>query len=133
MIDEEGRYTGEIEFYAAGEMKVEAIVDHARRHQIDLRESYAYSDSVTDLPMLEAVGHPVAVNPDRALLREALERDWEIRVFEHPRPLKDAGQKAATASMVGAAGVTAAIAAGVALWWRTRQAARRSRWRFRRL
>ena len=46
---------------------------------IDLAASYAYSDSYTDVPMLEAVGHPVVVNPDRVLARLARERDWEIR------------------------------------------------------
>ncbi len=133
-IDQGGHYTGEIEFFSAGENKVAAIEAQARRHDLDLSESYAYSDSVTDLPMLEAVGHPIAVNPDRALLREALDREWEIRVFEHPRPLSEGGRRAPSATAVaGAAGASAAVAAGVALWWRGRQAKRRSRWRLRRL
>ena len=133
-IDDDGRYTGEVEFFSAGESKVEAMSAQARIHDLDLSESFAYSDSITDLPMLEAVGHPVAVNPDRALLREALDREWEIRVFERPRPLSNRGLRSPAASAVGAVGVTAAIAAGAALWWRSRQLARRSRWRpFRRL
>ena len=65
MVVEDGRYTGEIEYYAYGETKAEAIRELAETEGYDLSRSYAYSDSVTDLPMLEAVGHPYAVNPDR--------------------------------------------------------------------
>ena len=71
MVVEDGRYTGEIEFYAYGQDKAEAIRELAAQRGYDLADCYAYSDSVTDLPMLEAVGHPHAVNPDRALRREA--------------------------------------------------------------
>ena len=63
--------------------------EHAARGHVDLPQSYAYSDSITDLPMLELVGHPVAVNPDKELARVARERDWEIRDFEHPVRLRD--------------------------------------------
>src|SRR5256884_7965017 len=55
---------------------------------IDLASSYAYSDSITDLPMLELVGHPVAVNPDRDLRREAEKRGWQIRYFRRPVRLR---------------------------------------------
>ena len=51
--------------------------------------SSAYSDSATDLPMLEAVGRPVAVNPDRALAKVARERGWETRRFTKPVRLRD--------------------------------------------
>src|SRR5690606_37695208 len=81
-VDAEGRYTGDIEFYAYGPGKAEAIRAMADRVGIDLAESFAYSDSITDLPMLEAVGHPVAVNPDRELRAIAEERDWQILHFE---------------------------------------------------
>ena len=57
-LDDEGRYTGEVEFYSYGPFKADAIVEAARLHDIDLAESYAYSDSATDLPMLEIVGPP---------------------------------------------------------------------------
>ncbi len=67
----DGRYTGELEFYCYGEAKAEAIRELAEHHGIDLGASYAYSDSSTDLPMLRVVGHPVAVNPDRELRKEA--------------------------------------------------------------
>ena len=70
-LDDEGRYTGEVEFYSYGPYKAEAIVERGAPHDIDLAASYAYSDSATDLPMLEIVGHPVAVNPDRELARIA--------------------------------------------------------------
>ena len=71
MVVEDGCYTGEIEYYAYGPTKAEAIAELAESEGYDLSRCYAYSDSVTDVPMLEAVGHPHAVNPDRALRREA--------------------------------------------------------------
>ena len=74
----DGRYTGEIEFYAAGEAKVEAVQQLAAEPGYDLARSYAYSDSISDLPLLSAVGHPPR-STDRALRRAALERGWEIR------------------------------------------------------
>jgi HAD superfamily hydrolase (TIGR01490 family) len=88
-VDDEGRYTGKIEFYAQGEGKAIAIRELAASHHFDLEESSAYSDSVTDIPMLEAVGHAFAVNPDRALAREARERGWEILTFSNPVRLRD--------------------------------------------
>ena len=72
MVVEDGRYTGEIAFYCYGEGKVEAIRQLAAREGYALEHCYAYSDSITDLPMLEAVGHPTVVNPDRALRKEAV-------------------------------------------------------------
>jgi HAD superfamily hydrolase (TIGR01490 family) len=102
-IDENGRYTGEMEFYSYGPYKVDAIRALADREGIDLAASYAYSDSYTDLPMLEAVGNPVAVNPDRVLLKLARERDWEVRNFVRPVSLRP---------RVGAPGLPAAAVAG---------------------
>ncbi len=80
----DGRYTGELEFYCYGEGKREAILAEAEVHRIDLARSYAYSDSATDLPMLEAVGNPHAVNPDRQLRAVAESRDWPILTFRNP-------------------------------------------------
>ena len=74
-IDADGKYTGELEFYAYGPHKAEAIREMAVREGIDLARSYAYSDSITDLPMLDLVGNPVAVNPDRELARVARDRE----------------------------------------------------------
>ncbi len=81
-VDLEGCYTGEMERYAYGREKARLIEELAARDGVNLAASHAYSDSATDLPMLEAVGHPVAVNPDRALRRVARQRGWEIRRFE---------------------------------------------------
>jgi phosphoserine phosphatase len=88
-VDEQGRYTGRMAFYAQGDSKATAMRELAERTGIDLGASSAYSDSATDLPMLEAVGRPVAVNPDRALAKVARERDWEIRNFIKPIRLRD--------------------------------------------
>jgi HAD superfamily hydrolase (TIGR01490 family) len=109
MIDEDGRYTGEMEFYAYGPYKVDAIRALAEREAIDLTASYAYSDSYTDLPMLEAVGHPVAVNPDRVLLKLAKERDWEVRNFVRPVSLRPR----VSAPNLPAAAVAGAVVMGV--------------------
>ena len=74
MVVEDGKYTGEVAFYCYGEGKVQAIRELAAREGYSLEHCYAYSDSITDLPMLEAVGHPTAVNPDRGLRKEATAR-----------------------------------------------------------
>ena len=83
-VDAAGRYTGAMATYVYGPSKADAIIELAGAVGIDLSISTAYSDSVTDIPMLEAVGHPVVVNPDRALARIAHERDWEVREFTKP-------------------------------------------------
>jgi len=83
-VDGEGRYLPELERYAMGEGKAEAIREVAEREGIDLAGSYAYSDSITDLPMLDVVGHPVAVNPERDLRKVAEERNWPILEFQRP-------------------------------------------------
>jgi HAD superfamily hydrolase (TIGR01490 family) len=88
MAVRDGRYTGEIDFYAYRENKASAILELAAERGYDLEASYAYSDSVTDVPMLETVGHPFAVNPDRALRREAVVRSWPVLDFTHPAPLR---------------------------------------------
>ncbi|MGP3979103.1 HAD family hydrolase [Streptomyces sp. 8N114] len=116
MVVEDGRFTGEIEYYAYGPTKAEAIQELAESEGYDLARCYAYSDSVTDLPMLEAVGHPHAVNPDRALRKEALARDWPVLTFSRPVRLKQRIPSlsmpsrptlALTAVAVGAAAATA--------------------------
>lgn len=129
-IDADGRYTGEVEFYSAGEHKVGAIEAEATTHGLDLAHSFAYSDSITDLPMLEAVGHPVAVNPDRGLLKEAEARGWEIRTFENPRPLRDGSIATPRPAALGAGALGMGLVAGATLWWRTRRAKPARRWPF---
>ena len=111
-LDSAGRYTGDVEFYAYGPAKAEAIAEMAERDDIDLGASYAYSDSITDLPMLEAVGHPVAVNPDRDLARAAREREWEVLQFEHPVSLRDRVPIPTRRSAVAVGGGLVALLAG---------------------
>ena len=89
MVVEDGKYTGEVAFYCYGEGKVHAIRELAAREGYSLEHCYAYSDSITDLPMLEAVGHPTAVNPDRGLRREATAREWPVVTFSKPVSLRD--------------------------------------------
>ncbi|MEM9041700.1 MAG: HAD-IB family hydrolase [Actinomycetota bacterium] len=78
----DGVYTGELDGpFCYGPGKVEAMQELADWHHYDLSSCYAYSDSASDLPMLEAVGHPVAVNPDAALERHARRNGWPIVIF----------------------------------------------------
>ena len=78
----EGAYTGELDGpFCYGHGKVEAIERIARWEGLDLAQCYAYSDSASDLPMLQAVGHPVAVNPDGPLERHARQHGWPIVHF----------------------------------------------------
>ncbi len=125
MVEENGRYTGAVGFYAYGDNKAEAIRDLARACGYDLAASYAYSDSETDAPMLRAVGHPFAVNPDRALRRIAGAEGWTVLEFTRPvalqqrRGLESPATRAAFAA-VGAGLVTAGVVA-----WRIRRRDRR--------
>lgn len=80
----DGKYTGDLDFYCYGPEKGFAIKRLAEELDIDLEGSFAYTDSTTDLPMLEVVGNPVAVNPDKDLRRVALERAWRIEFFKNP-------------------------------------------------
>ncbi len=90
METRDGVYTGRVARSLLQGAKVTAIEADAAAHGIDLPRSWAYSDSVTDLPMLELVGHPVAVNPDRDLRRAATERGWPVRDFARPVALRRA-------------------------------------------
>jgi HAD superfamily hydrolase (TIGR01490 family) len=78
---EEGAYTGRLLRRLDGSAKAEALADLALAEGIDLGESTAYSDSASDVPFLAAVGHPVAVNPDRRLRAIAAERGWRVLRF----------------------------------------------------
>ena len=93
----------------------------AERDGIDLAASYAYSDSITDEPMLAAVGHPVAVNPDRALARVAAERGWEVRVFERPVRMRERVSMPTPGQTAAISGGLAAIVAGVVVFWLLRR------------
>ncbi|MET0559230.1 MAG: HAD-IB family hydrolase [Solirubrobacterales bacterium] len=82
-VDAEGKFTGRFDGpFVYGKGKVEAMEAFAARHDIDLASSYAYSDSLSDLPMLRAVGNPVAVNPDLPLAALAAEEGWQVLSFE---------------------------------------------------
>ncbi len=117
-LDDEGRYTGRTELYCYGPAKVVAMNEVAKRDGIDLAASYGYSDSATDRPMLEAVGHPVAVNPDRELLRAAKANGWTVCHFTHRVPLRErVAMPAPRHAAVGGGAVLAAIGAGVAARW----------------
>jgi HAD superfamily hydrolase (TIGR01490 family) len=118
-LDERGRYTGKTERYCYGAEKVVAIAEVAERDGIDLGASFAYSDSATDLPMLEAVGHPIAVNPDRDLLRAARANGWEVRRFAHRVPLRErVPMPGPRHAAVGGGALAVAVGAGfLARWW----------------
>jgi len=77
----DGVYTGRTLRAAHGEGKAQALRDLATTERLDLARSTAYSDSYSDVPFLEAVGHPVAANPDRKLRRIAAARGWPVVRF----------------------------------------------------
>ena len=80
LAEEDGVYTGELSGApVAGEARARMLASFARKRGVDLGRSYAYADSISDLPMLEAVGNPVAVNPDRRLAAAAKDRGWQLR------------------------------------------------------
>ncbi len=115
-VGEDGRYDGTLEFYAYGPHKATAIRQIAEARGYDLSRCYAYTDSVTDLPMLHAVGNPVAVNPDRELRAAARAMSWEIRDFSNPVTLRQRlPNPPSTQTMLVGLGVAAV--AGAAAWW----------------
>ena len=83
-IDEEGKFTGNMLFFAQGENKAVAVRELCQQRGIDLADCFAYSDSETDVPMLQVVGHAFAVNPDRQLSKIAHDEAWPILSFNHP-------------------------------------------------
>ncbi|TMK68934.1 MAG: HAD family hydrolase [Actinobacteria bacterium] len=108
-VDGDGLLTGRIvEPFVYGEGKVAKMRDFAEEHDIDLAASWAYSDSVSDLPMLRAVGHPVAVNPDTELAEIAVEEGWRVMRFERlGRQLAIAGATLVAAAVGGTGTVLA--------------------------
>jgi HAD superfamily hydrolase (TIGR01490 family) len=113
----DGRYTGEIGSYVYGPAKAEAVRRLAVSEGYDLARSFAYSDSVTDLPMLEAVGHPCAVNPDRALRKAAIERGWPVLDFHQPVSLRSRFSDLRPPRPAMAAAAVGAGAAAAGLVW----------------
>ncbi|SQG63859.1 phosphatase [Corynebacterium renale] len=116
----DGKYTGEVLFFNKGDKKAEAITALADERGYNLNASFAYSDAATDIPMLELVGNPVAVNPDRPLKKHALDNGWEIRTFKNPEPLFSAAAVKEVGIGTGVVAGIAAVTAG-ALWWAGRQ------------
>ncbi|MGY1710094.1 HAD family hydrolase [Geodermatophilus sp. SYSU D00758] len=123
MVTVDGRYTGEIDFYAYGEHKAEAMREVAAEMGYDLADCYAYSDSVTDLPMLTAVGHPTAVNPDRGLRRAATEQGWPVLEFTRPVSMRSRFPAPPGPVVTGAAVGVGAAVVGLA-WYARRRALR---------
>lgn len=126
-LDAEGRYSGRTERYVYAEEKERAIIEVAARDGLDLDHCWAYSDSATDIPMLAAVGHPVAVNPDRELARVARERGWLVERYTLTVPLRErvTMPPPKQAALVGG-GTAAAAAAAVGAWWLWRRAVERA-------
>ncbi|HSZ49428.1 MAG TPA: HAD-IB family hydrolase [Streptosporangiaceae bacterium] len=108
----DGVYTGKlVGGLLHGEAKAAAVVALAKREGLDLSRSSAYSDSFNDMPMLELVGHPNAVNPDVQLLAEARRRSWPVHDFR-------SGRRATMIALpvaAGAGAVAGGMAAGLAL------------------
>ncbi|MGU3293120.1 HAD family hydrolase [Williamsia sp. M5A3_1d] len=112
----DGHYSGEVEFYCYGDGKVSAMEELAAQRGYDLAACFAYSDSITDLPMLAAVGHPTAVNPDRQLRRAAATHGWPVLTFSRPVSLRDrlpGAPSRGTITGAAAVGVGAVVAGGL--------------------
>ena len=126
MVVEDGRYTGEIELYAYGPEKAVAVRELAAERGYDLADCYAYSDSATDVPMLEEVGHPFVVNADRALRKTAAERDWPALTFSNAVPLREriSGLRPEHPTLTATA-VGAGLAAGGLVWFAARRRTKR--------
>ncbi|MCB1246094.1 MAG: HAD family hydrolase [Acidimicrobiia bacterium] len=110
-----GRYVPELDRYVMGPGKVEAMRTVAAEDDIDLATSFAYTDSFTDLPMLEAVGNPVAVNPEKELREAAEEHAWPILEFQ--RPVSIGPRVPAPPKQAWAAIGAVAVAAGVGVYY----------------
>jgi HAD superfamily hydrolase (TIGR01490 family) len=117
----DGKYTGGIDYYAYGENKATAIRALAEEHGYDLARSYAYSDSITDLHMLEAVGHPHAVNPDKELRRQATSRGWPVLVFSQQVTLRSRMRLPQSKPTLAALALGTAAAVGGAVYLTARR------------
>ena len=115
-IDDAGCYDGTLEFYAYAGAKATAIRQVADVRGYDLDACFAYSDSITDLPMLSVVGHPVAVNPDRELRAAATAMSWTVRDFHAPVRLRDRLPDVNKPRNEVLAGAVGAMAVGLAVW-----------------
>lgn len=108
--EEDGKFTGRlVGDILHGPGKKHAVAALAALQQLDLSKCTAYSDSINDLPMLEMVGSPVAINPDRALRKHAKAQGWAVRDYRSVRRVVRAGV------------VPAALAVAGVWWWRRRR------------
>jgi HAD superfamily hydrolase (TIGR01490 family) len=121
VVGDDGCFTGEVEYYAYGPTKAEAVKELAESEGYDLDRCYAYSDSVTDVPMLEVVGHPHAVNPDKELRKVAVSHGWPILVFTKPVALRGGISLPPAKPTLAALAVGGAAVAGGMLWARGRR------------
>jgi len=120
MESKKGKYTGNITFYAYGQAKADAIKTMAKDRGYDLSRSFAYSDSITDAPMLNEVGHGFTVNPDRALRRACEANGWGVLRFKRPVGLRNSG--GARPAIATIALIAIAATAGVLIYRSTRKA-----------
>lgn len=112
-VDEHGNYTGRLAGPVMhGPVKADAVADVARTRGIDLQDCAAYSDSINDLPLLESVGFPHAVNPEAELRRIALTRGWPIHELRTRRRALLIG---IPAGLGGAALFGSGVAVGMAM------------------
>ena len=112
----DGKYTGNIDYYAYAEEKARAITELAATSGYDLSDCYAYSDSITDVHMLEVVGHPSAVNPDKELRRVAQTNGWPVLSFVRPVALQPRFHLPPAKPTLAALAVGGAVAAGGVMW-----------------
>lgn len=109
----DGKYNGNLEFYCYGKNKVVAIQELSTQYGYDLASCFAYSDSITDLPMLEAVGFPATVNPDKQLRKHAEKFNWPILEFTKPVAAERINKTIRNTNAAVAVGATVASAAVV--------------------
>ena len=117
-VDDDGRFDGTVEFYAYAAAKANAIEEVAAVRGYELADCHAYSDSMTDLPMLSVVGHATAVNPDRDLRAAARAMGWPTTTFVSPVRLRDRLPAVTTPSRPVMVALVATTVVGVALAWR---------------
>jgi HAD superfamily hydrolase (TIGR01490 family) len=124
LVVEDGKYSGAVAHYVYGPNKAIAMRELAEERGYDLTTSYAYSDSETDAPMLEIVGHPFAVNPDRGLRKLAEDRGWPILTFNRSVSLRSrlGLDNRATVLALGIATAAAALAVMTVIGRRKRPA-----------
>ena len=114
-LDGDGRYDGTLEFYAYAGATATAMRQVAEVRGYDLDRCFAYSDSITDLPMLSAVGRPTVVNPDRELRAAAVAMGWDVQDFHNPVRLRDRLPDVPAPAGPVALGVVVATAVGLLL------------------